>query len=476
MRQYAQQTSAASGNKHALALLFSAVTLTFCILISDFSNQISFLNYILLCLALTITCYFAILAAFEPTGTFLTTLYYSYMLYMFIIPGFFQTTNGKFFWYLNYRYTDFSITISAAIVILFVICVERGRHSFHPKGMRLSPSNAPDLPRSLSTPQIYRIALYSLLLALGAMAYLIARNGISFFFMTRGSISAEATVNLSSTDIGLLIAAPRYICLLAILTTAILLRRTLKSGGQPLIPFIFLGIAIVINALVNNPISVSRGQFMIEIFFLITTLLPPRSVRTRLYIFAIFPLALYMLLPAITKFNRLKNIELDFHFLSLTEALAHGDFDGFQSVLNVVSYVSEQGLYYGKQISSSIFVFIPRSIWPWKGTPTGVDAAEYVGYFFTNVSSPLPVEFYVDFSFFGVVFFSYLFGFCLKLLEARLFQFYQYGLIITTTYIAAAITGLMFVFMRGALLSAMSAVTLFVLAIYLISYVARRVL
>jgi hypothetical protein len=82
---------------------------------------------------------------------------------------------------------------------------------------------------------------------------------------------------------------------------------------------------------------------------------------------------------------------------------ATGDFDGFQSVNNAIIFVERFGVQYGIQLVSAFLFFVPRAVWPGKAEPTGVITAESAGYTFTNISQPLPSEFYIDFGWWGVV-------------------------------------------------------------------------
>jgi len=52
---------------------------------------------------------------------------------------------------------------------------------------------------------------------------------------------------------------------------------------------------------------------------------------------------------------------------------------------------------------SALLFFVPHDVWQGKATATGMAAAQYVGYPATNISAPLPAEFYSDFGIAGVV-------------------------------------------------------------------------
>lgn len=82
------------------------------------------------------------------------------------------------------------------------------------------------------------------------------------------------------------------------------------------------------------------------------------------------------------------------------------DYDGFQSIMNVAMWVDQTGLKWGAQLSTALLFFVPHTLWVGKPAATGVGAARFIGYPFTNISAPLAAEFYVDFGRTGVILLS----------------------------------------------------------------------
>ena len=60
--------------------------------------------------------------------------------------------------------------------------------------------------------------------------------------------------------------------------------------------------------------------------------------------------------------------------------------------MNIVKYVHFEGYTYGYQVLGLFTFWIPREIWLGKPLASGVIAASFLGYSFTNVSSPLWAE------------------------------------------------------------------------------------
>jgi len=83
------------------------------------------------------------------------------------------------------------------------------------------------------------------------------------------------------------------------------------------------------------------------------------------------------------------------------------NFDAWSNVIAGFSYVNDLGYTFGEQLMSSLFFWVPRSIWESKGVATGQMVGEYLidhhNHWMTNISWPLMAEGYIDFSFFGVI-------------------------------------------------------------------------
>ncbi len=97
-------------------------------------------------------------------------------------------------------------------------------------------------------------------------------------------------------------------------------------------------------------------------------------------------------------------------FSPLEYLSTHGDFDGYQSTINIVAWIDNQGPMLGRQLLSAVLFFVPRSFWSWKSPGTGIEAADFVGYPYINISAPMPGELYADFHLFGLILFSCLLG------------------------------------------------------------------
>jgi hypothetical protein len=102
------------------------------------------------------------------------------------------------------------------------------------------------------------------------------------------------------------------------------------------------------------------------------------------------------------------------------QALLSNDFDSFGTMMNGYLVGAREGIVPFKQLSGVVFFWVPRAIWASKP----VDTAEYIadgrGYSFTNLSSPLWIEFYLNGSWILLAVAMFALGFGLHRWDTRL--------------------------------------------------------
>jgi len=151
----------------------------------------------------------------------------------------------------------------------------------------------------------------------------------------------------------------------------------------------------------------------------------------------------------------------------------HGDFDGFQSTVNVYLMTEANGYTHGGQLLSAIFFFVPRSLWPSKSKGTGGDAADFMGYSFNNLSAPLPAELFVDFGPIGLVLLASICGNLCAAVDASFSQ-PQSKLTAQRLLSNALICGYSFILMRGALVGVLGPVAFSVALAFAFSRYIQR--
>jgi oligosaccharide repeat unit polymerase len=221
--------------------------------------------------------------------------------------------------------------------------------------------------------------------------------GFDQLFALRGDLE---TSDVGTIGTGLFIVVPRMVCTVSMIYAIAIWRFTpRKRTGLLLI------IANVLPCLITLwPGSVARsilfGTLLFGSMMFVNYAKPSRRLALSL-------LYLFGALVAMPLVDSLTRYGASISELSMSGALGAffhtGDFDGLQSMNNAMLYVQINGYEQGRQVLSALFFFVPRGIWSGKAEPTGTVAAELAGYNFTNVSMPLPAEFYVDFGLAGVV-------------------------------------------------------------------------
>ena len=202
--------------------------------------------------------------------------------------------------------------------------------------------------------------------------------------------------------------------------------------------------------ILNSPLAIARMMlfsYLISLALTFTSVLVKRKIAF-LILSVFFQLTVFPLVSVLSR----GDIE---EFLSepLSEYyISNGDFDGFQSTINVVSYAQATGLKLGVNLLSALVFFLPREYWEGKSLGTGGEAAEWYGYDFTSISAPLPSEFYVDFGVLGVLVGGALLGYILAKIDDRIrearrsndqLRLLQFGVVV----------GYLFILLRGSLVA-----------------------
>lgn len=204
------------------------------------------------------------------------------------------------------------------------------------------------------------------------------------------------------------------------------------------------------------------------------------------FIFAVFDLSKLrrgglfagMLVAQITVFPLLSDISRGggasaFEFSPFRYLSTHGDFDGFQSVVNIVVWTQGATLKGGVQLLSAVLFFVPREFVPWKSAGTGSDAAKYVGYPFTNISAPLPAELYVDFGMIGLVVMTVGLGWFIHRLDDGFKEDKRRGGL--GVLLTAVTAGYAFILLRGALIAVLGPFIVSIALVWLAErFVGRR--
>ncbi len=95
---------------------------------------------------------------------------------------------------------------------------------------------------------------------------------------------------------------------------------------------------------------------------------------------------------------------------SLGEEFLTANYDAYSMLPVAIEYMGSFGITYGLQLVGAFLFFVPRALWPNKPVGTGCMMFTDLGYSFTNVSAPLPMEGLLNFGYPGVILFALIFG------------------------------------------------------------------
>lgn len=182
--------------------------------------------------------------------------------------------------------------------------------------------------------------------------------------------------------------------------------------------FVFL-LLLTFVIILNFPTSMSR-YWIGTVYLGIAVILLKKHIKNRTFDIAII-VGLAVIFPAFTLFKRydIFTVFREKMLLAMGNVYYNVDFDAYSMFARIIMYTKEYGLEMGKQLSCSLFFFIPRAIWISKPYPTGVMVATKQGANFTNLSSPLISEAYIDFGILGVIIVSILTSYIISKLDNK---------------------------------------------------------
>ena len=248
------------------------------------------------------------------------------------------------------------------------------------------------LAREIAPVRLLLLCVLSLALA----AYLIPKQGgLSTFFTSRQAITAADDTTGGGTKAGAALAAwgltvPAFWALLGLLQLPRHRRGDRLLKGARLIA---LPVLLVLNGIVNNPISNPRfwaGTVLLTVLFALPAVRRPRGFRVAaagvlVVVLVVFPYSDYF---RYTVRNQV-------HVVSLTtQFTTNQDYDAYQQVQTGLAMEQQSGFQPQRLLGPPLF-WLPRSYWPGKPQDTGIDIATFAGYNFTNLSAPLWIESYL---------------------------------------------------------------------------------
>jgi oligosaccharide repeat unit polymerase len=363
----------------------------------------------------------------------------SFSLFLLLIPAALQTAAGVYPFYRR-TYPESSTLAAAVICFSFLLSSAASYIYFRPK-----PVGQTTASRRLSITNSYVV-----LLALAAICAL----GIATIGVTNLLARRDTFTYVEQTPVQIAFRALVGYASFCGLALSIILYKGLKSP----LHVIFIFISATLFLTLNNPVNVARFGFLSLTIALLFVATNPEKLSFKASIIAAFAIGQSTIFPVLNYVSRgARGAEAIIN--PIKYYTYSGDFDGFQSVVNAYEMVAGQGVSFGRRLLSAILVFIPRSVWEGKEAPTGVDAAAYAGYAFTNISMPLPGEAIADFGWFGILPFAVFLGWAVARFERDAELSRKQGHLVSLLPVAI-FAGSLPIVLRGSLLAVAAPVAL----------------
>ena len=301
---------------------------------------------------------------------------------------------------------------------------------------------------SLSKRRAYLLSLFAVVASLVAIQQLGGADVI--IGATRYSLDQASDPEASkAADLiwGTLLRVPAYISLLTIWWIWLNRKSLLIRRWQRVRHLAILVPLLVLNLAVNNPISLNRFYLGTILFSFVVISLGWNERRS----FSMWVVGLVFALVIVFPYSdvfREENRNLSLAPVT-TQLASNGDYDAFQQIANTVLYVSADGVTYGYQLLGALFFWVPRVFWPGKPVGSGQFVAEHIGYDFTNLSSPLWAEAYINAGLIGVVAILLLFGLVTSLLQQGYIASTKARGLLFIGGLVPILAGFQFFFLRG---------------------------
>ncbi|MGW2177637.1 hypothetical protein ACWCXX_05960 [Streptomyces sp. NPDC001732] len=245
------------------------------------------------------------------------------------------------------------------------------------------------------------------LLAFAASGYYVVKvGGPAVFFTSRQEISASVAAsgvvsegsNVGSAFLKGFGTVPALLGLLFCTRRLVTSRRARRSPSTVLA----WGALLVLNVVVNNPVSNARYWFLTVLVSFLFTAFPSSSAMYR-SVLALGVVGALVVFPYADRFRYDSDGYRPVESSSVFEPLATKDYDQTVMFANAITWVDTHGHTYGRQLAGSALFFVPRSAWDGKPEDTGVRVGQWMGMRMTNLSAPLWAELWVDFGTPGMV-------------------------------------------------------------------------
>lgn len=358
------------------------------------------------------------------------------------------------------------LTLASFLTLLGCLCFDAAYHLRLRHRRQVSPRFRK--LRSLQTLRFFSVASIG-----AALVYIAQVGGLGVFFLSREETSeALDAINPDSGQAlrAIVSAAGSVTCL----TALIFYLHVRRNRERPLaaVDVFLIAVLVVMNVIVNNPVSNSRYWTLAVLFGLLLPL-----IRGRKGIFNVIlgggALGSILVFPLSDVTRRAAGTGNAVQFDSVWTTIATKDYDQFTMLANTLGYTQDHGLSWGQQAMGPLFFWVPRVIWPDKPYDTGVEVGMWMNSVNLNLSAPLWAEAWINFGLIGLIVVFAGLGFLAHRLDAGFrTDVLSRG---SVGYLGISIfAGYLFILLRGSLLQSMGRLMILTLSILILTAVADR--
>ncbi|KZZ06692.1 hypothetical protein A3746_16560 [Oleibacter sp. HI0075] len=300
--------------------------------------------------------------------------------------------------------------------------------------------------------------------------FIIPFVGMSLLLSDRsviGDLSNETGVRQQFVYIG------RSLSLFVMLYFLVLSRNDLRNVKY----WLAFAVSLVVFFIFNYPAAVPRFQLLGCLLAVLAVFVSFFRVDIKLILLISFVFFLFYFFPSIKMLGYggdVSDVILYMLELDIREYILRVDFDAFMQIVDTVSYAKSEGYRYGYNFLGVLLFFVPRGIWPQKPIDSGDLVSTYHGYYYNNVSSPLPAEAYISFGIIGVVLVFYIFSLYIRKIEAYVRCCDITGYVGISLLLYFMLIGYSVIIMRGALNGVAPQFASAFLAYFFFVYIVRK--
>ncbi|MDN3481486.1 O-antigen polysaccharide polymerase Wzy [Arthrobacter sp. APC 3897] len=370
---------------------------------------------------------------------------------------------------LAIQVTEDLLTMASLLTLLGCVCFDL---AYHLRLRTRRSSRGPRLRfRTLRSLEVLRV--FSVASVLAALVYIVQVGGPAVFFLSRQETSQalDAISPDSGQALRAIVSAAGSVACLTALIFYIHVWRT-RDRKLATVDGFLIAVLVIINVIVNNPISNSRYWTLAVVF---GVLLPLIRGRKGLFNAAVAGgvIASVVIFPLSDITRRAAGAGVPIQSDSIWATIATKDYDQFTMLANTLGYTLDHGIAWGMQALGPLLFWVPRVAWPEKPLDTGVEVGMWMNSNNLNLSAPLWAEAWINFGLLGLI----LVFVGLGLLARRLDSGFRAEILSkgSVGYLGISIfAGYLFIILRGSLLQSMGRLMILVLSILILTAVTNR--